>query len=148
VSGFGGNDTIDGGAGIDKMTGGERERTSLPSTTAGRGHRNQRGRRLRQGDERRQLHASAPTSRSSTWPPASATALAATGNASNNLLQGNEFNDTLDGKAGADTMKAVWATTTYIVDNAGDLADETAAAASTRSRARRRPLPWVAVSTT
>jgi len=89
---------------------------------------------------------SAPTSRSSTAAGVG-TALAATGNASDNLLQGNEFNDTLDGKAGADTMKGGLGDDTYIVDNAGDLATKPAAAASTRQELGAVPYPGAASKT-
>ena len=51
--------------------------------------------------------------------------LNATGNTLANILTGNVGNNLLDGKAGADTMRGLAGNDTYIVDNAGDVADET-----------------------
>ena len=47
------------------------------------------------------------------------------GNSAANLLIGNDGNDTLDGGAGADTMRGGLGNDTYVVDNAGDVVDET-----------------------
>jgi Ca2+-binding RTX toxin-like protein len=52
-------------------------------------------------------------------------ALAGIGNASKNVLMGNAANNLLDGKAGADTMAGGDGDDTYVVDNAGDLVEET-----------------------
>ncbi len=52
----------------------------------------------------------------------------ATGNASVNVLTGNSANNTLDGGAGADTMIGGLGDDTYVVDNAGDVVSEGAAA--------------------
>ena len=54
--------------------------------------------------------------------------LRGTGNALANTLQGNDGNNILDGKAGADTMTGGLGDDTYIVDDAGDIASEGAAA--------------------
>lgn len=51
-----------------------------------------------------------------------------TGNASSNVLTGNGGNNLLDGKAGADVMAGGLGHDTYIVDNIGDVARETASA--------------------
>src|SRR5882724_10072194 len=124
VSGFGGNDTIDGGAGIDKMTGGDgndifavdNSKDVVTETSAAGGYdKVMSGASFTLGANIEELDLAAGVG----------TALAATGNASDNLLQGNEFNDTLDGKAGADTMNGGLGDDTYIVDNVGDLVDET-----------------------
>jgi Ca2+-binding RTX toxin-like protein len=47
-----------------------------------------------------------------------------TGNALNNSLVGNTGNNVLDGGAGADTMIGYIGNDTYVVDNAGDIVDE------------------------
>ena len=47
------------------------------------------------------------------------------GNSAANLLVGNDGNDTLDGGAGADTMRGGLGNDIYVVDNAGDVVDET-----------------------
>jgi len=47
------------------------------------------------------------------------------GNTGDNLLAGNGGNDTLDGDLGADTMLGGLGDDVYIVDNAGDVVDET-----------------------
>ncbi len=49
----------------------------------------------------------------------------ATGNGLNNLLVGNLGDNVLDGGIGADTMRGANGHDTYIVDNAGDVVDET-----------------------
>jgi Ca2+-binding RTX toxin-like protein len=48
-----------------------------------------------------------------------------TGNAADNRLTGNEGNNKLDGKGGNDTMLGGLGNDTYVVDKAGDVADET-----------------------
>ena len=47
------------------------------------------------------------------------------GNSAANLLVGNDGNDTLDGGAGADQMQGGLGNDIYVVDNAGDVVDET-----------------------
>src|SRR5262249_8275484 len=47
-----------------------------------------------------------------------------TGNAGNNKLLGNDGNNRLAGKAGADTMAGGLGNDIYVIDNVGDLADE------------------------
>lgn len=56
-----------------------------------------------------------------------AAAANATGNGGANLLTGNAAANVLDGAAGADTMRGLAGNDTYIVDNAGDVVDESAA---------------------
>ncbi len=51
----------------------------------------------------------------------------ATGNGAANLLIGNAATNLLDGAAGADTMRGLAGNDTYVVDNAGDVVDESAA---------------------
>ena len=48
-----------------------------------------------------------------------------TGNAANNTLTGGDGNDRLDGGLGADTMLGGAGNDTYVVDNAGDVVNET-----------------------
>jgi Ca2+-binding RTX toxin-like protein len=48
-----------------------------------------------------------------------------TGNAGANILNGLDGNDTLNGGAGADTMFGGTGNDTYVVDNIGDIVDET-----------------------
>jgi len=52
-------------------------------------------------------------------------AIDATGNAMANTLRGNSGGNVLDGSAGADTMIGAEGNDTYVVDNVGDLTDET-----------------------
>ncbi|HEX8256418.1 MAG TPA: hypothetical protein VF589_02185, partial [Allosphingosinicella sp.] len=59
------------------------------------------------------------------------TAVAATGNALDNVLIGNVQNNTLDGAAGADTMDGGGGNDVYVVDDAGDVAAETTAGGGT-----------------
>ena len=49
------------------------------------------------------------------------------GNSLNNLLSGNAGNNYINGNAGADTMRGLGGNDTYIVDNAGDIVDESVA---------------------
>ncbi|MDX2276138.1 MAG: calcium-binding protein [Hyphomonadaceae bacterium] len=51
-------------------------------------------------------------------------AINATGNASINALLGNDANNTLDGRGGADVMEGGGGDDTYVVDNAGDETNE------------------------
>ncbi|MGO7793214.1 hypothetical protein ACC703_38505, partial [Rhizobium ruizarguesonis] len=48
-----------------------------------------------------------------------------TGNGLENVLVGNSGNNILDGSTGADHMSGSAGNDTYVVDNAGDFADET-----------------------
>ena len=50
-----------------------------------------------------------------------------TGNAGANILDGQGGNDTLDGGGGADSMRGDAGNDTYVVDNAGDVVDESVA---------------------
>lgn len=50
--------------------------------------------------------------------------LRATGNALGNVLTGNPADNVLDGGAGADTMRGMRGNDVYIVDNVGDVVDE------------------------
>ena len=54
--------------------------------------------------------------------------IAATGNSLNNNLTGNSGDNSLDGGAGADTMAGGGGNDTYVIDNAGDVVVEAAAA--------------------
>ncbi len=49
----------------------------------------------------------------------------ATGNALANMLTGNDGNNLLDGGSGADVMRGGMGSDTYVVDNAGDVVEET-----------------------
>jgi trimeric autotransporter adhesin len=53
-----------------------------------------------------------------------------TGNAEDNLLEGLNGNDTLDGGVGIDTLIGGAGNDTYVVDNIGDVTDETVAGSS------------------
>jgi hypothetical protein len=53
--------------------------------------------------------------------------VSALGNDLDNALTGNSGSNTLDGKGGADLMKGLGGNDTYVVDNAGDVVDETGA---------------------
>jgi Ca2+-binding RTX toxin-like protein len=50
--------------------------------------------------------------------------IGATGNTLDNRLAGNEGDNRLDGKAGNDTMRGGLGNDTYVIDKAGDVADE------------------------
>ena len=52
-------------------------------------------------------------------------ALIGTGNALDNILNGSQFNNTLDGAGGADTMIGCMGNDVYVVDNIGDVVTET-----------------------
>lgn len=54
--------------------------------------------------------------------------LSGTGNAGDNVLTGNAGNNLLDGGSGADQMAGGTGNDTYVVDNAGDVVNENAAA--------------------
>ena len=50
-----------------------------------------------------------------------------TGNAGANILDGQGGDDTLDGRGGADALRGGAGNDTYVVDNAGDVVDESVA---------------------
>ena len=52
-------------------------------------------------------------------------AFTGTGNTLNNVIRGGAGSDKLDGGAGADTLIGGDGDDTYVVDNAGDVIDET-----------------------
>jgi Ca2+-binding RTX toxin-like protein len=54
----------------------------------------------------------------------------ATGNALGNILTGNAGDNVLDGRGGADNMRGRAGNDTYVVDNAGDIVDESLAGSS------------------
>ena len=54
-------------------------------------------------------------------------AVSGTGNDLNNLITGNTISNTLDGGLGADTMIGLDGSDIYVIDNTGDIADETGA---------------------
>jgi Ca2+-binding RTX toxin-like protein len=51
----------------------------------------------------------------------------ASGNTLSNLLIGNSGNNVLNGSTGTDTMRGMAGNDTYVVDNAGDIVDESIA---------------------
>ncbi|MBB6341755.1 Ca2+-binding RTX toxin-like protein [Pseudomonas fluvialis] len=57
-------------------------------------------------------------------------AINGTGNAQNNKLSGNAANNVLNGAAGADTLNGGLGNDTYVVDNAGDVIQETSTLAT------------------
>lgn len=58
-------------------------------------------------------------------------AISAIGNALNNVLTGNESSNTLDGLGGADTMIGGDGNDTYVVDNVGDVVNESGSGTDT-----------------
>ncbi len=58
------------------------------------------------------------------------------GNGLANILMGMRGADTLDGRGGADLMKGGAGNDTYVVDNSGDVADESAAGSSGKDEVR------------
>jgi len=55
----------------------------------------------------------------------SGSAFAGTGNADANVITGNAIDNFLDGASGADTLRGIWGNDNYVVDNVGDIIDET-----------------------
>ncbi|TDQ80908.1 hemolysin type calcium-binding protein [Dongia mobilis] len=126
LTGGEGNDTLDGGSGADIMIGGKGEDTyfvdslkDVVDESGGDGHDTVKSTvtfTLAVGLEDLYLLGTAAAN--------------ATGNEGNNKLVGNDGNNILDGGLGADTMSGGKGNDTYIVDDIGDVVDESVAGAT------------------
>ena len=143
VTGNGVDNMLDGKAGADTMTGGDRQATSMSSTISATWSIETGG----DGIERRDAVRRHPRRRRSSDQPCGHDAVAGTGNAQANVITGNSGanalsgidadslaggagttrstggigNDTLDGGTGADTLTGGAGNDTYVVDNAKDV---------------------------
>jgi Ca2+-binding RTX toxin-like protein len=133
LSGGAGNDTLNGGVGADTMTGGLGNDTftvdnvgDVVNEAAGEGTDAvfaSVNYTLAAGVEVETLRVNVATGLTLTGNALSHSLLGGTGN---DVLIGGIGNDTLNGGAGADTMTGGLGADSYLVDNAGDVVDETA----------------------
>ena len=121
-----GDDVLDGGAGADRMYGGDGNDTYFVNSTLDIAFESRTnyggfgGIDLVVSDVSHVLSAGVENLTLSL----AATALNATGNNLGNQLRGNSLNNVLNGGLGADLMVGGSGNDTYIVDNAGDIVDE------------------------
>ena len=122
ITGNGGDNVLDGGAGADTMTAAPAT-TPTSSTMPATWSTEAANERHRHGAERRQLHAR----RQRREPdPDRQRQHQRHRQRLDNVITGNGGNNILDGGAGADTMTAALGNDTYVVDNAGDVVTENA----------------------
>lgn len=127
LSGLGGDDWLDGGSGIDTLVGGlgndiylVDSSSDLITEAVGEGNDSV------QASVTYSLLAKAANVESLTLTGTSA--IKGTGNGLNNTLTGNSGANVLDGGAGNDTLAGGAGNDTYVVDSAGDVVQESAAA--------------------
>lgn len=148
LTGDAGNDTLDGGKGVDALVGGTGDDTYIvdlvsTATTTSLQDTITEDADADAGDDTLQLRGSYTGTSVVTFSLATDSALAnlehldasgtassrlnLTGNASTNKLTGNGAANRLDGGAGADTMQGRGGNDTYVVDDTGDVVNETVA---------------------
>ena len=140
LSGGAGNDTLDGGAGADVMAGGAGNDSFVVDNSADVIFENA-------NDGQDSVSVSASYALSANIEALNLTGTGAingtgndlanviTGNIAANTLDGGAGDDTLDGGEGADRMQGGAGNDVFIVDNAGDLAEENAASGADTVRA-------------
>ena len=123
LEGLGGNDQLDGGAGVDRTDGGAGDDVHIVECTSDEVIE-------RAGEGLDTVFSSATyllPDHVENLNLSGSAAIDATGNALVNRIRGNSGANTLDGGAGADRLKGGDGDDTYIVDHAGDVADESSA---------------------
>ncbi|GAB6141032.1 hypothetical protein JCM14076_17610 [Methylosoma difficile] len=122
LTGGDGNDTLDGGKGADKMTGGFGNDYYFVDNVG-----DQIIETAQMAGERDTVFSSISYALGSNVEDLSllgTISINATGNALNNDLYGNDGDNIIDGKGGADSMEGGRGNDTYVVDNKADLIEE------------------------